>query len=245
MNGMEKPFIVVNSGSIESLDDEELRCLLGHEIGHLSSGHATYRTMVLILNDLLTRLAWMPIGSMALRAILAALYEWWRKAELSADRAGLLSGQDPAAALRLHMKIAGGGDLSEVDTTAFLEQAAEYDRGGDLRDSIIKLRMTIGLTHPLPVARAAELRHWIDNGEYGAILAGRYPRRVDDRTASVSEDVKAATKSYREAFSRSQDPLMSLLRRLGEGTGGWATEGADRIREWVSRGSGGSGDRDD
>ena len=38
--------------------------------------------------------------------------EWWRKAELSADRAGLLAGQDPAAALRLLMKLAGGGDLS-------------------------------------------------------------------------------------------------------------------------------------
>jgi len=28
------------------------------------------------------------------------------------------------------MKLAGGGDLTEIDTTAFLEQAAEYDRGG-------------------------------------------------------------------------------------------------------------------
>lgn len=48
-----------------------------------------------------------------------ALHEWWRRAELSADRAGLLAGQDPAAALRAHMKLAGGSDLSEIDTTAF------------------------------------------------------------------------------------------------------------------------------
>ena len=36
--GMAKPFIVVNSGALELLDDEELRHLLGHEIGHLDVG---------------------------------------------------------------------------------------------------------------------------------------------------------------------------------------------------------------
>jgi Zn-dependent protease with chaperone function len=42
--GMSKPFIVINSGSLELLDDEELRTLLGHEIGHLLSGHAVYQS---------------------------------------------------------------------------------------------------------------------------------------------------------------------------------------------------------
>src|SRR6185369_16296 len=217
--GMSKPFIVVNSGSVELLDDDELRCMLGHELGHLVSGHAVYRTMVMILTDWAVRLAWLPVGSMVLRAIVAALMERWRKAELSADRAGLLACQDPAASLRLAMKLAGGGDLSEVDTTAFLEQAADFDRGGDLRESLIKMRMIMGMTHPLPVARAAQVRRWVDSGEYGRILAGHYPRRDDDRTASVSADVKAAAESYRQEFSRTQDPLVSTLRKFGDGAG--------------------------
>jgi Zn-dependent protease with chaperone function len=235
--GLSKPFIVVNSGALELLDDDELRNLLGHEIGHLMSGHAVYRTMINILTGWAISLAWLPVGALALRAIIAALREWWRKAELSADRAGLLATQDPAAALRLNMKIAGGGDLSEVDTTAFLEQAAEYDRAGDLRDSVIKLRMIMGRTHPLPVARASALRHWVDSGEYAQILAGHYPRRDDDRTASVSADVKAAAESYRQEFSRSQDPLVSLLRRVGDGSastlGDWVGAGANRMRSWM------------
>jgi Zn-dependent protease with chaperone function len=235
--GMAKPFIVVNSGALELVDDDELRQLLGHEIGHLMSGHAVYRTMLAILTNWAILLAWLPLGSLALRAIIVALREWWRKAELSCDRAGLLAGQDPAAALRLNMKIAGGGDLSEVDTTAFLEQAAEFERTGDLRDGLIKIGMVMGRTHPLPVARAAALRQWTDSGAYGQILAGDYPRRDADRAASMSADAKAAADSYREAFARSEDPLMSLLRRVGGGVGA----GASRVRDWMSGGSGPSG----
>jgi Zn-dependent protease with chaperone function len=224
--GLSKPFIVVNSGALELLDDEELRQMLGHELGHLMSGHAVYRTMLVILTGWASSLAWLPLGSVAIRVIIMALREWWRKAELSADRAGLLAGQDPAAALRLSMKLAGGGDLSEVDTTAFLEQAAEFDHSGDVRDGLIKIRMVLGRSHPLPVGRAAALRQWIDSGAYGRVLAGDYARRTDDSTASASTDAKAAADSYREAFSASQDPLISLVRR-------WSGGASDRVRGWM------------
>jgi Zn-dependent protease with chaperone function len=239
--GMSNPFIVVSNRTIELLDEEELRYILGHELGHLMSGHAVYRTMMMILTRMAANLAWLPIGSLALRAIIVALMEWWRKAELSADRAGLLAGQDPAAALRAHMKLAGGGDLSEIDTAAFLEQAAEYDRSGDLRDSLIKLRMLLMRTHPLPVARAAELRRWTDSGAYQRILGGDYPRREDDRTASVSADVKEAAEEYRQTFRRSEDPLVALLRRFGDGAAGvgeWVGAGMGRMRDWTGRAAG-------
>jgi Zn-dependent protease with chaperone function len=228
--GMANPFIVVNSRMVELYDDDELRYILGHELGHLASGHAVYRTMMIILTRLAGNLAWLPVGSIALRGVIVALYEWWRKAELSADRAGLLAGQDPAAALRAHMKLAGGGDLTEIDTTEFLQQAADYERSGDLRDSLIKLRMLIGTTHPLPVARAAHLRHWTDSGAYQRILGGDYPRREDDRTASMSADAKAAADDYREAFRRSQDPLVGLLRKVGDSAGG--------VGDWLGAGMG-------
>jgi hypothetical protein len=183
-----------------------------------------------------SNLGWLPLGSLLLRSISFGLFEWWRKAELSADRAGLLAGQDPAAALRVHMKQAGGGDLGEVDTAAFLEQAAEYDRGGDLRDSLIKLRMLVGLTHPLPVARAADLRRWIDDGVYGRILGGDYPRREHDNDASVSAAAKEAAEQYRQDFARSEDPLAGLVRRFGGGVGEWVGGGAGRVRDWWTGG---------
>ncbi|KXK59178.1 peptidase M48 [Micromonospora rosaria] len=234
--GLEKPFIVLSSASVQQLDDDELRCLLGHELGHVGSGHAVYKTILAILTRWTANLSWLPVGAIALRAIMAAMLEWWRKAELSADRAGLLAGQDPAAALRLLMKLAGGGDLSQVDTTAFLEQAAEYEGGGDLRDSLHKIRMTAWNTHPTPVARAAQLRQWIDSGAYGRVLAGDYPRRSADGDARISEEIKAAADEYREAFDRSTDPLVGLLRRVGDGAGDlgtWVGGAAGRARSWM------------
>jgi Zn-dependent protease with chaperone function len=235
--GLDRPFVVLNTAAVGQLDDDELRCLLGHELGHVRSGHAVYKTILIILSRWAANLSWLPVGAIALRGIIAAMMEWWRKAELSADRAGLLAAQDPAAALRLLMKLAGGGDLSQIDTAAFLEQAAEYDGGGDLRDSLHKLRMTAWSSHPVPVARASDLRRWVDSGEYGRILAGEYPRRDDDGSASISEEMKAAAESYREAFQRSPDPLVSLLRRLGDGAsdvGEWVGGGAGRARDWMN-----------
>ena len=44
--GMDKPIIVVNSGMVDLLDEEELRFVLGHELGHALSGHAVYQTLL-------------------------------------------------------------------------------------------------------------------------------------------------------------------------------------------------------
>ncbi|QIX27714.1 M48 family metallopeptidase [Nocardioides sp. JQ2195] len=224
--GIDKPFIVLNSALVNGLDEDELRFVLGHELGHAASGHALYRTLLLWLMQVSGALSWLPIGNLGLRAIVAALTEWQRKSELSADRAGLLSTQDPAAALRVNMKTASGGNLAQLDSTAFLAQGSEYEASGDLRDSLLKLMLLEASTHPFPVVRAHELRRWVDGGDYVAILGGAYPRRQDDDKASLSQAAKDAAASYAESFRTSQDPLAKLLRDLGEGVG--------NAKAWIS-----------
>ena len=212
--GIDRPIVSITSGSVQMLDREELKFLLAHELGHAVSGHALYRTMLKWVLRLTSGLSWLPVGSVGLRVIAAALMEWQRKSELTADRAGLLAVQDPAVGTRMLARIAGGGDLSQIDIAAFLQQAKDYESGGDLRDSFLKLMMIEGLSHDVPVERAAALHQWVDSGEYRAILSGDFPMRTDDDSVSISAEAKTAARHYKEAFNRSSDPLASMVRRL-------------------------------
>lgn len=215
--GFDDPFIVVTTGLLDLLDEEELRFVVGHETAHILSGHAVYRTMLLILTRLATRVAWIPLGYIGLRAIVAGLEEWFRKSELSCDRGGLLCGQDPEAGLRALMKLAGGTRLHEMNIEAFLEQAREYDTAGDVRDGLLKVLNLLGTTHPFAVVRVAELDRWRRSGAYESILAGDYPRREDDHNVKITDEIKDAARSYRESWSQSQDPFIGVLRDVAEG----------------------------
>lgn len=213
--GMDKPFLAISTSLIDLMDEDGLRFVVGHEVGHVLSGHALYRTMLLRLLQLSQTMAWLPIGYWGLRAVIFALKEWFRKAELSADRAGLLVAQDPAAVLRAHVLMAGANSLTDVNTAEFLRQAADYEGEGDIRDSVLKLLNVMDLTHPLAVVRAAELQKWAASEDYRAILAGEYPRRADQPHTTWTDDVKSAAKSYRDSFVASTDPLAKVLGDVG------------------------------
>jgi Zn-dependent protease with chaperone function len=239
--GLNEPFIVLNSGLVDLLDPEELRAVIGHEVGHILSGHAVYSTMLAILILLAARIAWMPIGYLGLRGIIWGLEEWFRKAELSCDRAGLLACQDIDASRRVLMKLAGGSRLAEMNADAFHDQAHEYDAVPDLRDSILKVLQLQGNTHPFAVVRFAEIDYWYASGAYQRILDGDYPRRADDRSASVTEEIKSAAAAYQESWSRSEDPLTTMVRG---GIGGVARAGSGLFDRFSGRGPDSDSDSD-
>ena len=228
--GVERPFVVLNSGTLGLLDDDELRFLLGHELGHVLSGHALYKTMLrLLLNFGMIALS-VPMGGAALIAIRAALLEWDRKSELSADRAGLLVVQDPEVALRVQMKLAGGNRTDQMDVGEFIVQAEEYAAGGNVLDSVAKLAALLGRTHPFPVLRLAELRKWVDSGAYHRLLADGYPLRTEDRNATLAEELRASGAHYREEARSSRDPLVRLMREIGRQAQAAGASLFDRLR---------------
>ena len=217
--GLDEPIIVVSTGLVELLDEEEMRAVVGHETGHALSGHSVYRTVLLFLTNLALKVAWIPLGNVAIMAIVTALREWFRKSELSADRAGLLVGQDLQASMRGLMKLAGGNHLHEMNVDAFLRQADEYEAGGDLRDSVLKIMNVLPRSHPFTTVRAAELRRWAATREYQRIMDGHYARREDDGDTSVSDSFRESAGHYAESVRTSKDPLMGLVRDLAGGAG--------------------------
>ncbi|PSL00746.1 Zn-dependent protease with chaperone function [Murinocardiopsis flavida] len=240
--GSSKPFIVMTTGLFDLLDPEEQRFVVGHEVGHILSGHAVYRTMLLALIQLAARVAWIPLGYIGIRAIVAALEEWYRKSELSCDRAGVLACQSPEAGKRALMKMAGGSRLAEMNSDAFRDQAKEYDRGGDARDGLLKLLNLIGQTHPFAVVRFAELDRWIEDGSYRRILNGDYPRRDTDRDASVGEEARNAANSYKESWERTTDPFVGTLRDVAGSAANAGGKLFDSVADRWKNGGGRGGD---
>jgi Zn-dependent protease with chaperone function len=223
--GLDKPFIVLYSGIVELMDPEEIRFVIGHELGHVLSGHTVYNTMLRNLLLLVSRLAMIPLAWIGLKAVVWGLEEWSRKAEMTSDRAGLLATQDVDAARRALMKLAGGRRLAEFSSDEFHKQAREYDGVPDVRDSLLKLLQLQGQTHPFAVVRFAELDRWAEDGEYRTILAGNYPRREDDPNASVGDEFRSAAKSYQDSWNRSADPLIGAVRGVASG----AAEAGSRL----------------
>lgn len=228
--GMDRPMILLNSALVELLDDEELRFAIAHELGHALSGHAVYRTLLLRLMQFSGLWSAIPLGALGIRVIIAALMEWSRKAELSADRAGLLVSQDPAAVLRTHMKLAGGVQLDELDPASFLTQGSEYSEAGDVRDSILKLLLLEQRSHPMGVVRATEARRWVDSGAYAKILTGDYPRRSGDADAKISDAAREAANHYSESFARAGDALSKLVKDIGGTVGGALNRLGDKLQ---------------
>ena len=230
--GVDNPFIVLHSAALELLDDEEIRALLAHEVGHVISGHAFYRTLAAIL--LLVSTSALPfLAGVALLPIRLAFLEWSRKSELSADRAGLLGSQDPLAVQSLFMKMAGGirpgTHEGQLDLDSFMAQAHEYTTTNEGFDVVYKVASTLLLSHPMHTVRAAELQRWMAAGEYDRIMRGEYAKRagqpadrplgedfqaardyysseVKETVGQVVDAAKRAASTARDAFRKAQQP---------------------------------------
>src|SRR5436190_12194346 len=94
--GVEKPIIVLYSGLIERLNDEETLAVIAHEVGHIHAEHVLYITAARLIELLVntSAAAFLP-GSDIIKMIISmgissALVAWARRAGLSCDRAGLL-----------------------------------------------------------------------------------------------------------------------------------------------------------
>lgn len=201
--GMDKPFITLNSALVESTNDEELMGVIGHELGHILSGHVLYKSLLAFMLRLSALTLQIPLGGMAIAAIIAALKEWDRKSELSADRAELLVTQDVEVSVRLLMKMAGGNSLDQMDLGEFIRQAKEYKESGDLVDNVFKIINLLDKSHPFPVLRVMELIDWVQSGEYDRILRGFYAKEE----TPWKDDAKKATKDYAEGFREAARPF--------------------------------------
>jgi Zn-dependent protease with chaperone function len=220
--GVDNPFIVVHSAALELLSEDETHVLLAHELGHVISGHALYRTIAeILLNVSLGALPF--LAGIALLPVRLAILEWSRKSELSSDRAGLLGSQNVMTTQQLFMKMAGGSrgalHAGEMDLDAFMAQANEYLQTNEGLDIVYKLLNTLALSHPMHTVRAAELQQWVTSGAYDRILRGEYVRRGDDKDRPLRDDIREAGAHYRSEVRDAAAKVSDAAKRAAEKAG--------------------------
>ncbi len=214
--GVKEPFITLNSSMLDTLSDDEILAVIGHELGHIMSGHVLYKNLLWFLVNSTGLLRAIPLPFLVIMGVLAALKEWDRKSELSADRAGLLTVQDTDVSYTLLMKLAGGKHVDQMDLAEFERQADDYDAAGDVLEGIYKFLNLVFQSHPFPVLRLRSLKGWVDAGDYQTILDGTYVKRDQDEE-SIAHDFSEAQKAYESEFKGSNDPLAKAMSDIGEG----------------------------
>lgn len=211
--GQEHPYIILNTGLLDLVDEAELRVVLAHELGHIKCGHPILNQMSIWAMGVASMIGELTfgLGNLVNSGLIYAFYEWRRKAELSADRAALLVTDDLKSVMKSMMQLAGVSTkyAHECSLDEFIRQSEQYrDLDQDGLNQVYKFLFYNGgqgmmLSHPFPVERIQYLKEWNDSVEYSKIRSGNYQQA----TAEGSVNVKA---------EKSQDEVDDLRRQIEE-----------------------------
>lgn len=123
-----EPIIVIHSGLYERLTEGELRCVIGHECGHIHNQHGVYDVLSQIVFNSGMALAGNVVSRRLLQLVTAgaevALASWQRAAEVTCDRAGMICAADLSDAYTSEAKFMFGAAFGEreIDLDAIREQ---------------------------------------------------------------------------------------------------------------------------
>lgn len=172
--GINEPYVMLHSSFVNDASDEELLYIIGHELGHINSGHVLYHNLAAILGNELTGIfkGFAPLISVGL---MYSLYDWQRKSELTADRAGTIAAggtENAIKGLSRLMGQTGGNPYVNFSTENMLAQYEDFDLS---RDSVVgKLIYTVQTLpqgHPWSIMRIKALTDWAETEQYRTVLS--------------------------------------------------------------------------
>lgn len=165
-------FLLISSGLYTKLTERELLFVLGHELGHV-----VYQHHLLPARAILAQRG----ACNAERAL--KLMAWARRAEISADRVGMLCCQDLDVAAKALIKLSCGlsDDLLEFDLPGYVSQLADIET----ISRTVRAVEDFYCTHPFnPIRVVALSRFWESHtlAEFVGHSPGKHSdQRVDGR----------------------------------------------------------------
>lgn len=176
-----RPFIVVTTGLLQVLDDDELRCVMAHELGHCKCQHGNFMCLAHVLTGAVSFVMGPGVAEVHRRALL----QWQRCAELSSDRAALLVAQDEKVVISALSKLAAqgrprgagkagrapGAELPPLDGPK--AWADRLMRGDTL--ILLDALLASGRTHPMLQTRQRHILDFVRSDTYRDLLASAAP----------------------------------------------------------------------
>ena len=201
--------ITLSSRVLEVFAPDELRFVIGHELGHLVLDHFRFPMPALAkIEDM--------AGPMVSRRNGLRLYLWARAAEHSADRAGLVCAGDPEAAARGFFKLASGLSSTRVsaDLEAYAKQVESLASAPEARQKPRDDDDTLDCfsTHPYSPLRVRAVVAYSRSQQYKALTGfGPGDLTLDAVEEIVERDLALMEPGYLEEKSDEAKSLKRLL----------------------------------
>ncbi len=142
-----KKTVVIHSATIEAMEENELKHIIGHEFSHIKCGHTNLSVLTSASHGIN-----IPVISQIMSFIFLV---WNRKAEYTCDRGGVLASRDPIASIAAMCKLAVGPILfKQMDIEDFQNQQMAIDN-----NDVAKLSEKLA-THPYIVKRIHAIQNF-------------------------------------------------------------------------------------
>lgn len=171
-NGDTRTFVTITSGLIEYLDEDEVKSVIAHECGHIACRHVLYHTMAQYIFQFgLKNLGIIASAAMPLQL---AVMAWFRKSELSADRAAAVAMGGHDQVVETMIRLAGGPEsiTKDVNIEEYMKQADAYDalKLSSTKDKFYQFLMRMRMNHPFCAERTKEIINWSKTDQFKRIM---------------------------------------------------------------------------
>ncbi len=177
------PVIVLDRRLVESMGVNELRALLGHEMGHIRSGHMLYHSLAQTLAGGIEMSASLMGFNMISMPMRLALLAWQRESEFSADRTSLVASGASSHVVDMFGTLVGISGVSTEKNTSLLDNVTELFQ-----------------THPNLSLRANAVLKFSKSEEYDRIVKKTAHRRLLRLALSPTCRFCGSTKEIKATF---------------------------------------------
>jgi Zn-dependent protease with chaperone function len=213
----DKPIVVLHGYLLDTMDDNELMFVIGHELAHIKSNHVLYKQLGFILqkgilNSIISSIPGVGLFSdVAIMSLNYAYSQWVRAGEFTSDRGGYLACQDFTVSCSALMKLAGYSKrfAHTLSLGEFIEQGRAFETlDTDALGKIQKIILSYSQTHPWTVSRVHELIGFNESGNYSTILQRKSERGTYKPANPVSETIApAVSQVYDQAKSAANNAI--------------------------------------